>query len=352
VDAKKPRPNLHDVARHAGVSPATVSRVLNNTAPVRDDVRQRVVASANSLGYRASSPRGLSQLSPKTIAMVIPDILNPYFPEIVRGIQDEASANGFMPLVFDFAEDSQRELEVLKMLASQSLCGIVLCGSRVPFDEIQPVLEHQSAPLVVINRTFRLPKVACIMVDLENATFRATRHLLELNHKRIAYLSGPSTSETSRARRAGVEQALAEAGLALVPELCPKSFPNVDGGFQTMTALLQLPPSERPTAVIAYNDLMAFGVVHSIRIHHLRVPEDISVVGIDNIAMSEHANPPLTTVSPPKYRMGRMAMQTLRRMIQGHLPPEEGYMLVECPLIVRESTAPAPTSNGMNYENA
>jgi DNA-binding LacI/PurR family transcriptional regulator len=172
--------------------------------------------------------------------------------------------------------------------------------------------------------------------------------LLDLNHTRIAFLSGPIKSEQSLARRRGVEKALAEAGLTLPPELCPASFPNVDGGFQAMSALLALPPAQRPTAVIAYNDVMALGVLHAIRAHHLRVPEDISVIGVDDIAMAAHANPPLTTIAQPKYRMGRLAMQTLRRMLQGHPPPEESFTLMKSPFIVRESTAPAPTTNGVH----
>jgi DNA-binding LacI/PurR family transcriptional regulator len=120
------------------------------------------------------------------------------------------------------------------------------------------------------------------------------------------------------------------------------------GGFQAMSALLALPPAQRPTAVIAYNDVMALGVLHAIRAHHLRVPEDISVIGADDIAMAAHANPPLTTIAQPKYRMGRLAMQTLRRMLQGHPPPEESFTLMESPFIVRESTAPAPPPNGVH----
>jgi LacI family transcriptional regulator len=113
-----------------------------------------------------------------------------------------------------------------------------------------------------------------------------------------------------------------------------------------MSAVLALSLDNRPTAVMVYNDLMALGALHAIRAHHLRVPEDISVIGIDDISMAAHANPPLTTLSPPKYRMGRMAMQMLRRMIEGHPPPEEGYTLMECPLVVRESTTPPMSANG------
>jgi len=296
-----------------------------------------------ALGYEApSASLHKMLLRQNAIALIIPDILNPYFTEIVRGVQDEVSADKLLPLLLDTAEDPQREIEFLRMLANQPVCGVIACGSRIPTQDLIALRSHFVTPMVVINRTLRLHNVACIMVDLKNATYRAARHLLDLNHTRIAYLSGPGTSATSLDRRSGVEAALAEGGLSLKPEWCPISFPDVDGGFQAMSAVLALPRDNHPTAVMVYNDLMALGALHAIRAHPLRVPEDISVIGIDDISMAAHANPPLTTLSPPKYRMGRMAMQMLRRMIEGHPPPEEGYTLMECPLIVRESTAPAP----------
>ena len=348
MDAKKTRPNLHSVAKHAGVSPATVSRVLNHTAPVRESVRARVLSSMAALGYAPPPSRPTLSSLQNAIALLIPDILNPYFAELVRGIQDEATATEYMPVLLDSGEDPQREHQILRMLGAQSFCGIIICGSRLPSDEIIAIHSRQKTPMVVINRSIRHANVACLIVDVENATYRVTRHLLSLNHTRIAFLSGPIKSEQSQLRRHGVEKALAEAGLSLRAELCPASFPNVDGGFQAMSALLALPPTEQPTAIIAYNDVMALGVLHAIRAHHLRVPEDISVVGFDDIAMAAHTNPPLTTVAQPKYRMGRMAMQTLRRMVEGFPPPEEGFTLMESPLIVRESTAIAASTNGVH----
>jgi DNA-binding LacI/PurR family transcriptional regulator len=179
-------------------------------------------------------------------------------------------------------------------------------------------------------------------VDSQNATYRATRHLLDLHHTRIAFIAGPSTSEAALARRRGIEAALAEAGLALPGEWCVSSLPDVNGGFLATSALLALPSEHRPTAVIAYNDIMALGALHAARAHHLRVPDDLSVVGFDDIAMAAHANPPLTTISQPKYRLGRVAMRLVRHMMEGQRPPGEGYTLMESPLIVRESTGPAP----------
>jgi DNA-binding LacI/PurR family transcriptional regulator len=343
---EKPRPNLGDVARQAGVSPATVSRVLNQTAPVSQAVRERVLTAVHDLGYQALRSPGSLSTRQETIALLIPDILNPYFTEIVRGVQEEASAEHLLPLLLDTGEDPEREADMLRMLATQTICGIIVLGSRIVTQDLIDLRNQVGIPMVVINRCLPLPNVACIMVDLETGTYRATRHLLDLSHIRIGFLPGPAASETSKARRRGIEAALAEAGLETQPEWCPTSYPDVNGGFQAMSALLSLPHEHRPTAVITHNDLMALGALHAIRAHHLRVPEDISVVGIDNIHMAAHANPPLTTLAPPKHRMGRMALQMLTRMIEGKPQPEASYTLVECPLIVRESTAPALGSNG------
>ncbi len=351
MPAKKPRPKLTDVAHHSGVSPATVSRVLNNTAPVSEDVRARVLSALDALGYVPAIPRSTGRNSASTIALLISDVLNPYFTEVVRGVEDEAGVDDFMPLLLDAVEDPQHEQQLLRVLANQPISGIIVCASRLISDDLLAVHRRHKIPMVVLNRCIHHPNVACIVTDFENSTYRATRHLLALNHVRIGFLSGPGTSEASQSRRRGVESALSEAGLPLRPEWCIGSFPNVDGGFQAMSALLTLPPSERPTAVAVYNDVMALGALHAVRAHHLRVPEDISLVGFDDIAMAAHSNPPLTTISQPKYRMGRLAMQTLRRMIQGQPPPEEGYTLMESPLIVRESTALAPGSNGSNSTN-
>ncbi len=351
MPSKKPRPNISDVAHHSGVSPATVSRVLNNTAPVSEDVRTRVLNSLEALGYEPVVPRSAGRNSASTIALLIPDILNPYFTEVVRGVEDEAGVDDFMPLLLDTVEDPQHEQQLLRVLANQPISGIIVCASRLVSDELLAVHRRHKIPMVVLNRCIRHPNVACILTDFEKSIYRATRHLLALNHMRIGFLSGPSTSEASQTRRRGIELALTEAGLPLRPEWCIASFPNVDGGFQAMSALLTLPPSERPTGVVAYNDVMALGALHAVRAHHLRVPEDISIIGFDDIAMAAHANPPLTTISQPKYRMGRLAMQTLRRMIQGQPPPEEGYTLMESPLIVRESTGPAPGSPSSNSTN-
>jgi len=338
VSKEATRPKLLDVARHAHVSPATVSRVIHNNAPVRDNVRARVLDAMSTLGYEMT--RSSVVLFRNVVAVHIPDILNPFFAEIVRGIQDEAAASDFMILLADSAEDASRELGLLRASFSKPLDGLIVCASRLPDMELMALREQYDTPLILLNRQVVHPEIPCILVNFENAEYRATRHLLNLNHTQIAYLAGPAASTTSRIRRHGIELALQEVGLTLTDEMCPASFPNVDGAFQATSALLTLPDGERPTAVLAYNDVMALGALHAIRAHRLRVPEDISVIGFDDIAMAAHANPPLTTIAQPKYRMGKLAMRLIVQMTRGEPIRSEGVTLLDAPLIVRESTAP------------
>ncbi|MCC6191780.1 MAG: LacI family DNA-binding transcriptional regulator [Anaerolineales bacterium] len=346
MKSAKQHPSLVDVARHAGVSASTASRVLNRSTAVNADARARVLAAAAALGYTLV-PRALPAARQNAVALLLPDILNPYFAEVVRGVQDEINGDEYLPILLDTVESSLRERQFLRMLSRQPVQGVIVLGSRILADaDLGDLLRRLGLPMVFINRTLRLPNVANVKVDFEGATYRATRHLLDLHHHRIAFLPGPREYEVSLARRHGIERALGEAGLALSGAYCLPSYPTTDGGFEAASALLALPAAERPSAIITYNDLMALGVLHAVRAQGLSVPDDLSVIGIDNIAMAEHANPPLTTIAQPKYQLGRLAMKTLRRMLSGQPPAGESYMLIESPLVVRASTGPAPVEGG------
>ena len=340
----KKRPTLTEVAHHARVSTATASRVLHNTGPVSQDLRQRIESSIAALGY---TPRLASKCPDQgTLALLVGDLLNPYFPEIVRGVQDEVDNCGLILTLYNLTDHPQRQHQLLHKLSKPAVEGVILTGSS-PFPELLEWQQRHKIPLVLLNRRVSQPGVHCIMVDFENAMYRATRHLLSLNHIRIGHLASPSTGEIAQARRRGIEAALKEASLALRSEWCPVVPPGteVEGGFQAMRALLDLPCNERPTAVIAFNDIIALGALHAVRAHGLRVPQDISIIGIDDIAIAAHAHPPLTTIGQPKYRMGKLAVQTLRRMIEGRISPGNNCTLLESPLIVRESTGPAPSAS-------
>lgn len=338
-----PKPKLQDVARRANVSPATVSRVLHNNAPVSEGVRARVLSCLHELGYTQTESRPPVTKQRHVVAIIIADILNPFFTEVMRGIENEGG-EALIPYLLDTAEDPARERQVWSSLAPGQVDGVIVCTSRLEEETLIANYLRLKTPMVAINRSIAHPAIPCITTDFQNGAYRAARHLIELHHTRIAYLAGPTHAGSSQTRLHGIENALHEAGLRLHSELCISGFPGVDGAFQAMSALLALPEKDRPTAVIAYNDVMAMGVLHAVRAHHLRVPEDISVVGFDNINMAAHTNPPLTTVSQPKQHMGKLAMQILRQMMRGEKTLGEGYMLVESPLIVRESAG--PRSNG------
>jgi DNA-binding LacI/PurR family transcriptional regulator len=339
---KTKRPTLADIARHAHVSTITVSRVIHNTGPVSQDLRERIESSITALGY---APRRTVQ-SPVggTIAVLTGDLLNPFFPEIVRGIQEEADNYGLILSLYNLTDHFNRQQQLLQRLSRQRVDGVILMGSA-PFPELLTWREQHYVPLVVLNRRLGQPGIHSILVDFQNAVYRAVQHLIGFKHTRIGYLAPSRNTEVGDARWRGFEAALREAGLSLRPEWCVSIPPglDIDGGLQAMRSLLELPSAERPTGVISFNDAVALGALHAIRIHGLRVPHDISIIGIDDIFVAAHAYPPLTTISQPKYQMGKLAVQTLTRMNEGEMNSTGGFTILESPLIVRESTGPAPS---------
>lgn len=338
---RRTRVSLLEVARQAGVSPATVSRVINNSAPVSESIRAKVYAAAETLGYEINPSRSSNGSAARTVAVIVADLLNPFFPELIRGIDLEARQDGAALLLYDTAEDTQPEEHMMRMVSSHKLDGVIIAGSRFATDALVDYCKRNGTPLVVINRGMSCQDVACIRVDFEKAVYHAARHLLSLGHTRIGYLAGPEVTETMLARRKGLEDALNEVGLELRPNWIVSGFPNVAGGFQAMSNLLSQPADQRPTAVQTYNDLMALGALKAIRSHNLRVPEDISVVGFDDISLAAHSNPPLTTIEQPKAYMGSLAFRMLRELMDRRLGMG-GFTLLESRLIVRDTTGPAP----------
>ncbi len=339
---REKHPTLADVAHHAQVSTATVSRVLRDTGPVSQSLRQRIEASIAALGY---TPRGQTQehSDKGTLALLVGDLLNPYFLEIAQGVQDGADSQDLILTLYNLTDHPQRQRQLLQKLSKPLVDGVILAGLS-PFPELLAWQARHKIPMVLFNRRVSQPGVHCIVVDFESAMVRATQHLLALGHTRIGHLASPSTGEIAEARQRGIQAALAEAGLTLRPEWCPIVPPGqaVGGGFQAMRVLLDLPEHERPTAVIAFNDIIAVGALHAIHSYGLRVPQDISLIGVDDIALAAHTYPPLTTISQPKYQMGKLTVQTLRRMSEGLISMSNNCTLLEIPLIVRESTAPCP----------
>jgi LacI family transcriptional regulator len=264
------------------------------------------------------------------------DVVNPFFAEIIRGTQEEVDLQRSVLSIIQISTDHEQLIRTISQLPA---VGVILTGTS-PFDELLAWREDIKIPLVVINYRITQAGVSCIAVDFRDAYSRATRHLISLGHTRIGYVDVNGGSEISRARLQGHIDTLDEADIPYNQALYT-SLPadtHVYGGFQAASSLLSLPLAERPTAVLAFNDLFALGVLHAVRAHGLRVPDDISVVGCDDIPMAAHSFPPLTTIGQPKYRIGKLAVSTLLQMCQDAPDQVGSYTLMESPLIIREST--------------
>ncbi len=338
------RPTLADVAKHARVSTATASRVIHNTGPVSSDLRKRIQGAVASVGY---TPRITTlAASEATVAVLASNLANPYFPDVIAGIQEEAASYGIGLILFNLTDSPQNRQQILHRLEKRALNGVIMMGTQ-PFPELFAWRDQAKIPLVLINHFADKPDVYSIGIDLENAMYRATQYLLSLNHTRIGHITGPSNwGDLSLVRRRGIERALTEAGLVLRPEWCSVISPGslADAGFHAMNNLLALPVAERPTAVIAFNDMVAFGALHAIHASGLRVPQDISLIGVDDLFVAAHSKPPLTTIDQPKYRIGKLALEIVYHASQGNTDLRN-CTLLESPLIIRESTA-AYNANG------
>lgn len=335
---------LKQIAAEAGVSPSTISRIVNHNTPVSETLKNRVEIAMQSLGASlpaAKSEKRNYQNQPPMIGLMVADLSNPYFQMVMRGVMNEARNLDYGVQLFETKEDVSHEETIFRKLPDYHLDGLILCAARVSTGLVISFRKQTGIPIVMVNRYVADPKIRCIVIDYKKALFQATSYLIKLGHRDIAYLSGPSSTEASRLRRSGILKAMNDANIKMNPAFSLGCFPSVEGGFQATTSLLSL-PGEHPTAVIAYNDLIAVGAMQAIRLHGLRIPEDISLMGVDNIELANYTTPPLTTIAPPVLHMGSVAIRIIDSLIKGEPVPEGGYMEIEASLILRYSTGPAP----------
>lgn len=336
----KNKVTVEDVARAAGVSPSTVSRVVNRSTPVSVELNEKVEGAINRLGFKATRSRGpLARTT--TVIIVVPEF-SPYTVEVIQGAQDEAERVGFSVGLISISENPQKERRRLAALKLWKPDGVFFLGGAFGEDYLLSVRDTLGVPVVVGGRSADFTRIPCIQADLEDATLQAARYLLGFGHRKLAFISGPPEWGSSIARRRGIERAIAEAGLPLQDLLVPWCFSDIDEGFYAAQELLNLPAPERPTAIIAFDDMIAMGTLHAVSVSGQRVPEDISVVGCDDISAAAHTTPPLTTIAQPKYRIGQAAVQIIQRSLQGKEVNNLRYALLPCSLVVRKSAGPCP----------
>jgi LacI family transcriptional regulator, galactose operon repressor len=329
------RVTIEDVARAAGVSRQTVSRAINQKDEISPVTMTRVMETVDRLGYHPSwVARGLATQRTQVVGLVVPDITNPFFPEIARGVQDAARARNYNVFLCNTDESADQELQVLYSLAAQPVDGILLFGSRIS-DADLAAFADQYQPLVVLNRWLERADVSMILVDNHLGARLAVEHLAERGHRNMGMLAGPLASPSSLQRVQGFRQAMAERALP-VPDSCiVTGAPTLDGGHEAARQLLMRHPEV--TGLLAYNDLVALGALQACKQLGRPVPGGCAVVGFDDIRLASMVSPALTTIRVDKYDLGCQAMQRLLQILDdpaGCAPPVH----VPVELVVRQST--------------
>ena len=332
--------SIRDVAAAAGVSVATVSRVLSSDAEaglVRPQTRTRVQSAIDELGYRPNDlARALLHQRTSTVGLVLPDIANPYYPPLVRAVEDGAVERGHRVVLCNTDRSPEKFQAYLDVLVKSRVDGIIIAGATTDL------------PADAVMRTYKTQIVAVgphdgyhcsVGVDNRRAQRSATNHALELGHRRIGYVRGPAGSRTADDRLAGHREALAAAGLETDnAELILEGGFDEHAGFEAVGELVARRP--RPTAIACANDRVAFGAYAALADAGLRIPEDVTVIGFDDITTAEFLRPTLTTVSVPTYDIGRHAIAMLLDAIDGVRPASSE--LVSTRLVVRDSSATPP----------
>jgi DNA-binding LacI/PurR family transcriptional regulator len=328
--------SIKDIARLADVSHATVSRALRDSPLVNRETGEKIRRIAKECGYTPSAAaRSLVTRRTNSVGVVVTSISDPFAAEVVGGIEAAAAEHGFSLLLADSSADPEREIRAVRLLEERRVDGIVVTASRVGALYV-PMLSRMRVPIVLLNNQHPSAFVHSVMIANTEASLAVTRHLIGLGHRRIAYLGDRYGDQSDTERFAGYRQAINEVGFAFEPELVVHGDGKPEGASAAMANLLDLP--HPPTAVFCYNDMSALGAYRTIRMRGLRIPDDVSVVGFDDLQIMQYTDPPLTTVRQPMHRMGRMAMDTLLQLLSG--ATSEHLVTVPGELIIRESTAP------------
>jgi LacI family transcriptional regulator len=318
---------IQSVADLAGVSIATVSRVLSGNKNVREDFIEKVRDAAAKLNYTPSaSAQGLAKGRNFTVGVLIPDLSNPYFPDVVKGIHNLATPSNYRLLIADSDGSPEDEILIIRDMLRQ-VDGIILVSPRMSIDDLKS-LENAQSPVVLINRMEPGVGLPSVGVDNFSAMSELIGHLASLGHKQIAFLSGPKQSWQQRERARAVLHA---SNFGISVEEIPTGG-SIAAGVQALDLAMQA----KPTAAICFNDLVALGVLSRATELGIRVPEDLSVTGFDDIEFSSFSNPPLTTIHSPQIALGEMAWKILEDQLSGK--PGNHQPLMSAEVVIRSST--------------
>ena len=331
------RVTLRDISELTGFSINTVSRALNDKEEVREDTRVKILAAAHKLGYRPNRlAKGLRSNKTGTIGVVVTDVANPFFSALVKGIARAARDLDYSIILQDSDEDYAGEEEAIQVLLAEQVDGILI----TPVQSQQQTIEHLAEsqfPFVLVGRYFQELDTNYVVPDDYQGGFIATEHLIQQGHKRLAMVNGPLHISSARERFQGFSDALEKYGVPLDESLVVNGALTVEEGIDLSRPILK--GVTRPSAVVCYSDFVAFGVMQAIREIGLLIPDDIAVVGFDDVRMSSCLQVPLTTIRSPKEELGRQAMQLLvDRLKKNHNAGETDKRKLAVELVSRESS--------------
>lgn len=328
--------NIKKVAEHANVSTATVSRLINKTSYISPETAKKVWSAIEELGFYPNiNARGLASGRSLLLGLIVSDIVNPFFPELVKSFEECAVEQGYEVITANTNYDSARTAQRVRSLIERRVDGVAVMTSEMDQSLIDE-LSTRGIPIVFLDTGAVRENVSNIRIDYARGISEAVNHLLELGHRRIGFISGPLGLKSARIRRSAFLKFLRKQGIIEKKELVTTGNYKIDGGRKAMNQLLEL--KERPTAVLASNDLTAMGALQALRTRGLHVPEDVSLIGFDDIALAESTDPPLTTVNISRVKVAESAFESLFRLINSD-SKTGAELLIETKLVIRESTA-------------
>jgi LacI family repressor for deo operon, udp, cdd, tsx, nupC, and nupG len=335
---------MSDVAKLANVSPATVSRVLSNPDLVSKETREKVLNVINQVNYKPHIvARQFRTKETKIILVVVPDITSAFFSKVLRGIEHVAINNGYQVILGDTENDTERESEYINLLLQKQADGMVLLTARLDKTKLEEISDH--FPMVLACEYMDGLNVPTVSIDNISSARKATEHLIRLGHTKIAHITGPINVILSRDRMRGYQQAMMSHDIEIDSAYIQEGDFTFESGYNQMLKLLAF--ENPPTAVFAFNDEMAMGAVKAAKDSGLNVPEDLAVVGFDNIKMSSVIEPNLTTINQPKYEIGKKAMELLLKLINGESIKKKKFVMRD-ELVIRESCGANPELKEQN----
>ena len=329
---KEHRPTLRDIARIVGISPSTASRALNNSPAISEEIRKRVLKAAQESHYIPNSmARGLALRRSRLVGLLVPSIANPFFAEVSRGAHDVAWKRSYVVALCDTQRDHEREKLFSERLLQSQVDGIIATGGVMTEDRIR-TWRQTKVPLVLAGRRVAGSGFSSVAVDDASAGYQATQYLVSKGHRKILFLGGPFDSPATKDRYRGYLEALERNGLA--PNVSQGDY-SMERGFQEAARIAAA--TERPDAVFAANDLMAIGLILGLTGSGVKVPDDLAVMGCDDIPMGALIRPALSTVTIPLYEIGQRAMGLLLHTLEAGETGTPESILLDSQLALRES---------------